>query len=41
MEQCADRVTITAGGIIHDLMLQYVGFTCRLVRPGPPELQPR
>jgi hypothetical protein len=94
IEQCADRVTITAGGIIHDmrcdgteehgvndvaefdkqtpitvvatfedgvhvlrpvgipievtrwragddLMWQYVGFTCRLVRLGPPEARPR
>jgi hypothetical protein len=94
IEQCADRVTITAGGIIHDmrcdgteehgvndvaefdkqtpitvvatfedgvhvlrpvgipievtrwragddLMWQYVGFTCRLVRLGPPETRPR
>ena len=93
IEQCADRVTITAGGVIHDmrcdgteehgvndvaefdkqtsitvvasfedgvhvlrpvgmpievkrwrdgddLMWQYVGFTCRLVRLGPPEMQP-
>ncbi len=93
IEQCADRVTITAGGIIHDmrcdgseehgvndvaefdkqtaitvvatfeggvhvlrpvgmpievkrwrdgddLMWQYVGFTCRLARLGPPEMQP-
>lgn len=93
IEQCADRVTITAGGIIHDmrcdgtvergvndvaefdkrtpisvvatfedhvhvlrpvglsievkrwrdgddLMWQYVGFTCRLVRLGPPDMQP-
>ena len=93
IEQCADRVTITAGGIIHDmrcdgteehgvndvaefdkqtpitvvatfeggvhvlrpvglpievrrwrhgddLMWQYIGFTCRLVRLGPPEMQP-
>jgi hypothetical protein len=92
IEQCADRVTITAGGIIHDmrcdgteehgvndvaefdkqtpitvvatfeggvhvlrpvglpievrrwrhgddLMWQYIGFTCRLVRLGPPDLQ--
>jgi hypothetical protein len=93
IEQCADRVTITAGGIIHDmrcdgtvehgvndvaefdkqtpisvvatfeenvhvlrpvglpievkrwrdgddLMWQYIGITCRLVRLGPPEMQP-
>jgi hypothetical protein len=93
IEQCADRVTITAGGIIHDmrcdgteehgvndvaefdkktaitviatfengvhvlrpvglpievtrwregddLMWRYVGFTCRLTRLGPPEMQP-
>ncbi len=93
IEQCADRVTITAGGIIHDmrcdgteehgvndvaefdkrtpitvvatfeegvhvlrpvglpievtrwregddLMWKYVGFTCRLIRLGPPEMQP-
>jgi hypothetical protein len=93
IEQCADRVTITAGGIIHDmrcdgteehgvndvaefdkqtpisvvatfedhvhvlrpvglpievkrwrdgddLVWQYVGFTCRLVRLGPPAMQP-
>lgn len=92
IEQCADRVTITAGGIIHDmrcdgteehgvndvaefdkrtpitvvatfeqgvhvlrpvglpievkrwrdgddLMWQYVGFTCRLGRLGPPDMQ--
>lgn len=91
IEQCGDRVTITAGGIIHDmrcdgteangvndvaefdkttpitvvatyedgvhvlrpvgipievkrwrkgddLMWQYVGYTCRLVRLGPPEM---
>ena len=93
IEQAADRVTITAGGIIHDmrcdgteangvndvaefdkqtaitvvsnfedgvhvlrpvglpievkrwlegddLMWQYVGFTCRLVRVGPPAMTP-
>jgi hypothetical protein len=93
IEQCGDRVTITAGGIIHDmrcdgteangvndvaefdkttpitvaatfedgvhvlrptglpievrrwrdgdhLMWQYVGFTCRLARLGPPEMPP-
>ena len=93
IEQCGDRVTITAGGIIHDmrcdgteehgvndvaefdkstpitvvatfedgvhvlrpvgipievrrwrdgddLMWQYVGFTCRLNRLGPPETNP-
>ena len=93
IEQCGDRVTITAGGIIHDmrcdgsqangvndvaefdkttpitvvatfedgvhvlrpvgvpievkrwldgdeLMWQYVGFTCRLRRLGPPETSP-
>ena len=93
IEQCGDRVTITAGGIIHDmrcdgteangvndvaefdkatpitvvatfedgahvlrpvgvpievkrwldgdeLMWQYVGFTCRLTRLGPPEMPP-
>ena len=93
IEQAADRVTITAGGIIHDmrcdgteangvndvaefdkatpirvvatfedgvhvlrpvglpievrrwregddLVWQYVGFTCRLVRLGPPEMTP-
>jgi len=93
IEQASDRVTITAGGVIHDmrcdgteangvndvaefdkqtvitvvatfedgvhvlrpmglpievkrwidgddLMWQYVGFTCRLVRLGPPEMTP-
>ena len=93
IEQCGDRVTITAGGIVHDmrcdgteangvndvaefdkatritvvatfedgvhvlrpvgvpievkrwrdgdeLMWQYVGFTCRLTRLGPPEMPP-
>jgi hypothetical protein len=93
IEQCGDRVTVTAGGIVHDmrcdgteangvndvaefdkttpitvvatfedgvhvlrpvglpievrrwrdgddLMWQYVGFICRLVRLGPPEMPP-